>query len=410
MTHDIINGGIAALATGSDDSDALVVNGVALGVNDVTEGMSGKRTRWPAEALEDAATLLEGKPITKQLGEKHVGAEKTDDGLSVSPNVPLEAKVGKVTQAKYEDGVGLMWQGEIRDPEMASKVEQGLAEVSPVLSRDVEPVDDDEGLYEATSINAVRDLGLVANGAAPSNSVQTGAAAMAADALAQAFDERAESREDSQEGDDAPNDQAADGGEEQSTGDKTDNSTMDIDDLSDEEIELLSKARQMDSATVIESEDAERLAEADELLADAEDVDDPVVVDSEAHEAMQDNVDTVRGVLEDALAERTDLREDTIEALSFDALAGEFENEEGEFDAEALVQSPETGGVSDDEEEEDAEFDAEALSADEREEINSLLARADNLEAVDPDYAESLREDAAELAGADDYEIITEEL
>lgn len=404
MTHDIITTGIAALA--EDTADGTLVNGVALGEDDITEGMSGKRTRWPAETLREAVDMLVGKPITKQLGEMHVAAEKTDDGVDVSPNVPLEATVGEVTEAKYEDGVGLMWQGEISDPEMAAKVEQGLAEVSPVLARDVEPVDGKDELFEATTVNGIRDLGLVSNGAAPSNMIETGAAAaMTAEALSAAWQQdstETTGAESPAGADSTPGDDGPDGGAGQSTG--GDGLThMDPENITDEEYELLARTRQMDSPAVIEEQDAERLSEADELLSAADNHDDPTVVDESEYDALNERVETVRGVLEEALAERTDLKESTISNLPFEALAGEFENDDGEFDAEALVQSPETGTA------ETGPESNEALTDSDKDRIEQIDNKLDALgTAIPNERIEALRDEACELADVDDYDAALE--
>jgi len=461
--HDILDGGIAALS--EDTEDGFLVNGVALGEGDVTEGMSGKRTRWTPEALQDLADQLPGKPITENFGEGHVGAERTENGLEVNPNVPLRSKLGEVTDAKYVEGLGTLWQGEIRDAEMAAKVEQGLAEVSPVVARDLEEVE--PGLFEATAVNGVRDLGLVSNGAAPSNSIEPGAAAaMTAEALTAAMSsnmsdeqrrakyaaksdhdddynagkEMAEqmspdqwtefvdsiSREDQHwsgaldavsraqstlqtlmfhlaehDGDmhggeamsEALNSIETTGAESPADGSKH----MDTDDITDAEFELLAASRQMDSPAVIEEEDAERLPEADELLAAADETDSPIVVDGSEYEALKDNTETVRNVLEEALCERTDLRESTVEALSFEALCGEFENEEGEFAPEALTQTPETGDVSE-------ESDVEALSDDDKgriEEIDQKIAALGNV--LPSERVEALQSEACELADVEEY-------
>jgi len=481
--HDIFKSGIAALA--DNDDGGLTVHGVALGEGDITEGMSGKRTHWPAETLRQAEGLLEGVPLTTQLGEAHVGAEKTDDGVDVNPVVPLEAKVGEITRDAYVEGVGWMWEGEISDPEAAAKVEQGLAEVSPVLARDIEPADED-GLYEATAVKGVRDLGLVSKGAAPSNSIEPGqAAAMTAEALSMAWEgldmtaeqKRAKyaaksddeynagkdmaeqmsadqwsefvdaiTREDEHwsgaldavstiqgtlrnlmfhlaehdgdmHGDDAmsaaldsletkraesrvenPDDDGQNGDGGQSTGADSLGSYMNPDDITDAEFELLAASRQMDSPAVIEQEDAEKLPEANELLSAASEVSDPLVVDKGDYEALEGRTQTVRQMLEEALVERTELKESTVQALSFDALCGEFEDEDGEFDAEALVQVPESGDVS------GSDGDTEALSDDDKARIEQIDTKLSTVGSVLPsERIEALQAEACELAGAEDY-------
>jgi hypothetical protein len=82
-------------------------------------------------------------------------------------------------------------------------------------------------------------------------------------------------------------------------------------------------------------EAAESLDEPVEALESFAATEQPVVVDESTYNSM-------RGVLEEALSEKAELKESTIEALEFGALVDEFRTEDGELKAEALVQSPET--------------------------------------------------------------------
>jgi len=85
--------------------------------------------------------------------------------------------------------------------------------------------------------------------------------------------------------------------------------------------------------------------------------------------------------------------------MPFEALAAEFETDDGDLDVEALTQSPETGSgptgggtdVSPDEE------DLERID-----EIDTKLTHVGS--ALPDSRIEALRDEAAELADADDYE------
>jgi hypothetical protein len=142
------------------------------------------------------------------------------------------------------------------------------------------------------------------------------------------------------------------------------------------------------------------------ILSAAEDVENPTealneyaateqatIVEQSEYEAMQDNVASVRGVMEEALQERTDLKESTVSALDFEALRAEFETEDGGLDAEALVQNPETGDPDVE------ESGVEALGDD---------ADVDKAEALYHDYqtfeTEGLKEDITEALGVSDFE------
>lgn len=138
-------------------------------------------------------------------------------------------------------------------------------------------------------------------------------------------------------------------------GDGTTDMTMEITD--EKEQKVVNRYRALDDPVVVESS-VEALAQrADELdlesyeepyVVEAEGLSEPHVVEKEDHEALSNRVEQVENVLAEALANRTGMKEKTAAALSIEALFNEFENEDGEFDAEALVQEPETGSVEKD--------------------------------------------------------------
>lgn len=373
-TNDVIESGIAVLA----DGDSTVVHGVAIGENDITEGMSGKRTLWPGSALEDAAEELAGKPLVRD----HPGAEKADGGVSVDAQPPIDSVVGEVTDAKYRDGVGLLFEAEVDDESLAEQIERGRADVSPIVARELGEFDDDHDAHTVDEIVGFRDLGVVSRGAAPSNDIQPGAAtAMMAEALSSAF---------------APQEQtesSSDGAAESAAG-VNESSTME---LTDGEERLVREARNADDPVVVESETE---ALADEFAT----YDDPEIVEKDAYEALGERVSGVRDVLAEALSEQTGLSEDAAKSLEFDALMGEFEDDDGNLDAEALVQSPETGQPDVDEQD-------TGLTDDDRERIEQIDAKLDALgESLPRDRVEALQSEAAELAGTDNYDAALEVL
>lgn len=366
--YDLLNGRID-----KPTSEDNLVHGIAIGQNDETTGMSGKTTRWPGEVLQDAADKLVGVPIVKG----HPGAEKTDDGLQVDSQPPLSSKVGEVTDAKYKEDVGLLWQGEIKDEEMLEKVESGLAEVSPVVGRELKPVEGEEDVFEATAVTGFRDIGLVSRGASPSNNIQMGAAA-----LAREFGSAAPSGEDDA-GDDpsGASTSGADNDGETDTMSETEN------DLSETEVAVLQAA-----------ESVEEPVEALNEIAGAEDA---TVVESSEYEAMGEQVDTAKSLYADALAERWDTSEEKIrESFTLEALREEFEDDDGNLNTEALVQNPETGQPD-----EEPENGVEALSED---------ADVEKAEALYADYqtfgTEGLKADITDALGVSDFDAATEVL
>jgi hypothetical protein len=121
-----------------------------------------------------------------------------------------------------------------------------------------------------------------------------------------------------------------------------------MDDITDEERELLAASRQLDDPTVVETDAAERLSDHEELIEAADGIDEPTVVSESDYETLEARVDEVREVLADALQEQTGLSDTAIEAMPFEALATEFETDDGALNVEALAQNPETGsGPSD---------------------------------------------------------------
>ena len=169
-----INTGYEAFQSGTGDVP-VQVSGIALGEGDVTRGGSGKRTLWPRETLEEAAKGLQGKPLA--TSKNHT----TDD---TQPQTPSDAVIGEITWSGYKPGVGVLYEAELDDPDIARSVENGRLEVSPLVSRELEPLEEnDEADYKATEITRWRDLATVVKGAAPSNEITVGAQTMKAEAL-----------------------------------------------------------------------------------------------------------------------------------------------------------------------------------------------------------------------------------
>lgn len=548
--YDITTSGIAALASRADGQTP--VSGVLIGEGDVTNGLSNKRTRWPASVLEAMAgdDLFEGKPITMADSldpEQHAGVEVTDEGAKLTGAVSMDEKVGEITETVYEPGVGLLYEGFVADDDAAGAVEAGLAQVSPVVIRDIEQVEED--LYEPTEVLAARDVAIVADGAVPSNEIDVGnldqatevAEALSAhfgtdvavealqrdqarrptysdttgaewstptledylsgydslpspddvdsvadlddegrsliadksllgtpdgetlrevrffpvvdpdgdalnrralgavrsgrgaqadipdDALASAermagellndeFDadvdvEAAATGVGAQTSDHPGGDDGSNGGMSQST--PALNGLPTMDDLTDKEQELVAAARQKDDPMVVEAEVPERLTdleeqidEHEELIEEAADLEDPTVQSAEEAEAMAERVAIVEEMMAEALTEQKGLREATVEAMSFDAMAAEFESDEGDLDVEALTQNVESGSGSTGTGDGDT-----GPTDDDVERIQEINQRIEALGGSMPaDHREQLKEEAAELAGTDDYDAALEVL
>lgn len=179
MTDERIQTGYAALQTDSGDVP-IQVSGIAIGEGDITRGGSGKKTLWPRETLEAAAEGLQGQPLATD--ENH-----TADGAQ--PQTPSKAVIGEITWSGYKPGVGVLYEAEVDDPDIARSVENGRLEVSPLVAREVEPLEDHpDAEFKATEITRWRDLATVVDGAAPSNEITVGGNPMKAEALHKAVE------------------------------------------------------------------------------------------------------------------------------------------------------------------------------------------------------------------------------
>ena len=416
MTYEILSDGAGVAAVAAEPTDnQLPAHGVLFGPDDVTTGLTGQRTRWPADILEQMAEdgVFEGKPLTMADSldpEQHVGVTMTDDGPALTGAVSMDEKVGEITATTFDPDTGLLFEGFVADWEAEETVETGLAQISPVVIRESELVEadsegDPDALYEVTDVQSARDVALVADGAVPSNEINVGPSTaighQAAEALSAHYGVDVEAlANDHPGGDDGHN-----GGDGQSTPAKDDPLIMD---LTDKEQELVAAARQKDDPTVVEAEVRDRLTELEEqadehedLIEEASGVDDPEVMDAETAEAMRERVDIVEGMMAEALTEEKGLRDATVEAMSFDAMAAEFETDEGDLDVEALTQMPESGsgptGGSGGGSSGPTDGDKQRI-----EEIDEKLSSVGN--ALPDERVEALRDEAADLADADDYD------
>lgn len=167
---------------------------------------------------------------------------------------------------------------------------------------------------------------------------------------------------------DTGGDDGSNGNTSQSTPANDDSLHMD---LTDKEQELVAAARQTDDPTVVEAEVPERLTKTQAQLEEHQDIidefealEDAEVVSAEEYETLQERVETVEELMAEALQERAGLSDATVERMPFDAMAAEFEGEDGSLDMEALTQSPESGAGTPGPDDTDTDVDLEALNTD----------------------------------------------
>lgn len=145
--------GIAQLAR-NDADDGMTISGVAIGEDEVTSHAQGDKF-WPAEQLMAGTDSLVGTQLTKNHNHDRV-----------------EGVIGEVTDAVYKEGVGILFEAEVYDKEVANKIEKGLLEVS-IHAVHANGGFDDEGRMIVENIQ-FRDLSVVPRGAAQSNTVSVG--------------------------------------------------------------------------------------------------------------------------------------------------------------------------------------------------------------------------------------------
>lgn len=146
--------GVARCEALEDQSEPYTVHGVAIGANEVTYGKNGPKF-WPDTALQAAVQSLVGVPLNKNHDDKTV-----------------ESVVGEVVYAGFEPGIGIVFEAEIDDEELATKVARGRLEVSVhALHGDGGRTSEGEVIVEEVRF---LDLSLVPRGGSPSNYVEAG--------------------------------------------------------------------------------------------------------------------------------------------------------------------------------------------------------------------------------------------
>lgn len=495
--QDHFEGGIATLSADPtdnfDETNPWKVSGVALPENTILKGGQGVEHFYTAETLEGAGELLEGSHIVKNFHD--IDGQATADDI-----------IGEVTNAGYQKGVGLVFDGEITDREIAEKVSHGYLDVSPSPVRSLGEFNDSMGGQEVQRLVDFRDLAVVGNGQ-PGAKIEMGpnpaVEALSLDALSNGFDvlegestdplkqvagvEFTGTADGKLDEADIPNDDFAShylypgdtksessypvvdaegnlrkgnvdaawqlgarGGVE---ADEHDRKLMDLaaefdnppewateeqdtnksparsdfeacgisvpDDFSENDDGENGSTPQSSAAAAnkqdtmsneTELSDAERdilraaedVENAQDVLNEYADADSPEVVEQDVLEAKDDQLDEFAGVFRDALKQNRDLKESTVEAMPVDTLAEEFRGEDGDLKVDSLAQNPETqttnGG--------DETPSVDTLSGEEKSEIKEKLRRAAMLEGRTPDHVDTLRSEAAELAGVEDADEI----
>lgn len=173
--------------------------------------------------------------------------------------------------------------------------------------------------------------------------------------------------------------------------------------------DIIDDAQDLDTPTVVEATQAQRLEDADGLLEASSGMDEWELVNPEEREAELEALSAVSDILSDALKEHNDLRDGVVEAMSVPSMVEQFRDEDDDVDLSVLAQNPSTGGDPGDDTD-DTDPDTSDLSAEERNEVKDKLRRADLMAGRTDDHAERLRQEAASIVGVDDAEDIDMEV
>jgi hypothetical protein len=354
--------GIARCAPLDGQSAPYLVHGVAIGADEVTLGENGRKL-WPAEELRRAAQTLVGAPLNKNHDD--------DD---------VDAVVGEVVDAGYEADVGVVFEAEVDDKEIATKIARGRLEVS-IHAVHTSGGTTDDGALIAENIQFL-DLSVVPRGAAPSNFVEAGTspsealASLSADDVAGMLDESPADASDATEDDDAPSEPSTSATADSDltmTNDDSDSKPTDEAEASDTVDDGVDEEAELEEDVEAEATEADASDDSDDTeLAELRDTVEQLQAENEE---LRHELEGVRMEYAERLAADSPFDADELtEKFSFDELQSKFESTEETLveEAEDDVPAPQTGDVegelstsSDDHAEEIAELEEKIATYDE---------------------------------------------
>lgn len=368
--------GVARCGALDGQSEPYVTHGVAIGANEVTHGANGAKF-WSSTVLRQAVQSLVGVPLTKNH----------DDDT-------VESVVGEVVDAAFEEGVGIVFEAEIDDEGLATKVARGRLEVSiHALHSDGGRTSEGELIVEDVRF---LDLSLVPRGGSPANYVEAGnspsdaLASLSADNVSEILSDTDTSMTD--DTDNIDDDEAALESDEES-----------------EETEAEVEADEADTETgeaEVEADEADDVDDEAEVEADEADVEvDEAALEEEIeslraeNQSLRNEVESVRLEYAETLCEDSPFDAETMASkLTFDELRDTFEEAEASLvsDTDATeveaTPAPQTGGGEE-------TLSTSTDEADE-DEIASLESKIEKYDAMGWDAAKSDAEDRLESVQA----------
>jgi hypothetical protein len=170
-THDRLSPGVARLAGSNDtDDESTPVRIVPIPEGETTTGLSNEPTYWGRDVLKDAveAGAFDGAKLLKSPG--GVG-HKEMEALANPDNI-----VGGVEDARYEEGVGPVLDGDLIDEHLSALVDKGLVGVSPDLYRTLGEFDEDLEAAPAEEILDVPYITILDRGASDGATIEPASA------------------------------------------------------------------------------------------------------------------------------------------------------------------------------------------------------------------------------------------
>ena len=363
--------GVARCEALDDQSEPYTVHGVAIGANEVTYGKNGPKF-WPDTALQAAVQSLVGVPLNKNHDDKTV-----------------ESVVGEVVDAGFEPGIGIVFEAEIDDEELATKVARGRLEVSVhALHGDGGRTSEGEVIVEDVRF---LDLSLVPRGGSPSNYVEAGehpsevlASLSVSDVdaiLATSGSDSTSTMTDDNTDDIEPDDEEAEV-EADTESDETGEAEVEADD----ESEKTEEAK-------VEADDESEATEEDELEGD--ELRDEVATLRSQNQELRNELQSVRLEYASQLSEDTAFEAEMLaEKFSFDELREAFDEAEASLitsnddETSEATPAPQTGGDGELSTGDDTESDAEIA------ELESKIEQYDSMgwDAAKSDAEQRLNE------------------
>ena len=156
--------GIGVLASQEDDvrkdiqsNGTTPIHGVAIPENTILKGGQDVEYFFSPEMAERAAEVLQ-----QQIKDGTVHVVKNFH--EIDGQASADEILGEVTDAGYSKGVGVVFEGEITDMEIAQKIQNGYLDVSPSVARALGGFDETMQARGVTDVAGFRDIAVVGNG------------------------------------------------------------------------------------------------------------------------------------------------------------------------------------------------------------------------------------------------------